>query len=61
MSTIAWGLKSIYSHELEFHYGLEAPGYKGPAIDGRVDGDDLWLWFFGRELVVSRKPRRRTT
>jgi hypothetical protein len=39
----------------DFHFGREAPGGDGKLVDYATDEHSLWLWFFGWELIISRK------
>lgn len=58
MNTVAKG-KGL---PLEVFYGREAPGETPrPLVDWATDDDSLWVWFFGRELVVSRKRAPQPT
>jgi hypothetical protein len=40
---------------VDVHFGREAPGGTGKRFAFEVDENSLWVWFFGRELVVSRR------
>ena len=48
------GLDFHYRHELFDHIGPR------PLVDWAWSDErtDLWLWFFGRELIISQRPHR---
>jgi hypothetical protein len=55
METVAADQRGGKRGGFEVHFGREAPGGDGKLVAYATDEHSLWVWFFGWELVVSRK------